>query len=427
MRKTLTERGLKALAAKPAGKQHTIWDAILPGFGVRVSGGGKLAFVVMRRPMGRKKPVRVTLGHYPVMPLDAARKAAQGAIAELLEGKNPTAERDRRIREQQETDATTFSGVCKRYLDHVADKRAVRQIRSIIEREFIPRWDGRPITSIRRREIAEMVDEIVNAKQRPGARKAGGPEAARQTLAYCKRIFSFAVARDLLDASPATAISAEELIGEKRPRQRTLSDSELRAVLSAFPWNTSPVEPQERGRWPIAPMLWLLALLGVRRGELAAATWDRVDLEKATWLIPPEDSKNAEPHLVPLPQMAVRILKSLPRFVGDLIFTTNGASQIGGWSALKNEVDYKSGVTDWTLHDLRRTARTNWSKLGIPPHISEQMLGHKPPAIIGTYSTYDFTDERRAALERWSEYLAEIVSPPPPKSDKDKVVVKLRA
>jgi len=415
MRETLTDKELKALAAKPAGKQHTIWDAVLPGFGVRVSGGGKLAFVVMRRPMGSKKPVRVTLGHFPAMPLKTARKAAQDALAELLEGKNPTAERDRRIREQQDADATTFSGVCKRYLDHVADKRAVRQIKSIIEREFIPRWDGRPITSIRRREIAEMVDDIVNAKQKPGARKAGGPEAARQTLAYCKRVFSFAVARDLLDASPAAAISAEELIGQKRPRQRVLTDGELRAVLQAFPWDTREgLEPQDRGRWPTAPILWLLALLGVRRGELAAATWDKIDPDKAMWLIPPENSKTADPHLVPLPTMAMRIFESLPRFVGPLIFTTNGVSQIGGWSALKAEVDHKSGVTDWTLHDLRRTARSNWSALQVESHIAEMMLGHRQKVIVPVYDVHRYEDERREALERWSARIAEIVSPPLP-------------
>jgi integrase len=410
---------LKALAAKPAGKQHTIWDAVLPGFGVRVSGGGKLAFVVMRRPMGSKKPVRVTLGHYPAMTLDAARKAAQDALAELLAGKSPTEERKRRIRERAEADVHTFAGVAKRYLDHVADKRAVRQIRGIVERELIPRFDGRPVTSIRRREIAEMIDEIKNKRPGPGARRLGGEAAARQTLAYCKRIFRFAVARDLLDASPADAVSGEELIGVRKPRQRVLTDEQLRKVLTAFPWDTREgIEPQDRGRWPIAPFLWLLVLLGVRRGELGAAIWDHIDLGKATWMIPAENAKTSEPHLVPLPQMAVRIFKSLPRFLGDRVFTTNGVSQIGGWSAFKREVDHQSSVTEWTLHDLRRTARTNWSKLGIEPHICEMMLGHRQSGIVGVYDTHRFESERREALERWSRRVAEIVNPLSPETDK---------
>jgi integrase len=416
MRKALTDRGLKAFAAKPTtGNQYMVWDARLPGFGVRVSAGGKLAFVVMRRPMGSRKPIRVTLGHYPAMSLEAARKAAQEALAELLQGKNPTAEKDRRLREQAEKDARTFAGVAKRYLDHVQGKSAVRQIRGIIGRELLPRWDGRPIASISRREIISMIGEIKNKRPGPGVRSLGGEEAARQTLSYLKRLFSFALARDLLDASPAAAISSLELIGVKKPRQRVLSDEELRKVLTAFPWDTREgVEPRDRGRWPIAPMLWLLAILGVRRGELAAATWDRVDLDRATWLIPAEHSKNAEPHLVPLPQMAVRILKSLPKFLGPIIFTTNGTSEIGGWSAFKHEIDHRSGVTGWTLHDVRRTARTGWSALGIPVHVCEQMLGHAQRGIISVYDVHRYENERREALERWSARIAEIVSPPLP-------------
>jgi integrase len=415
-KKALTERGLKALAAKPvAGKQVMIWDAVLPGFGVRVSGQGKLAFVVLRRPIGSKKPVRVTLGHFPPMTLEAARKAAQGALTELLAGKNPTIERERRIREQQEADAKTFAGVARRYLDHVQGKRAIRQITGIVGRELLPRFDGRPIASITKRELAAMIDEIKAKRSGPGVRKLGGEEAARQTLSYTKRIFKYAVARDLLDASPADAISSMELVGVKKPRQRTLSDEEIRKILAAFPWDVREgIEPQDRGRWPTAPMLWLLLLLGVRRGELAAATCDTIDLDKGTWLIPAENAKTGDAHVVPLPTMATRILRSLPRFAGDLVFTTDGYRQIGGWTAFKAEIDYKSGVAGWTLHDLRRTARTNWAKLNVPPHICEMMLGHAQKGIIGVYDTHRYEAERREALEAWSRRIQEIMSPPTP-------------
>jgi integrase len=418
MRKALTDRELKALAANPAtGNQFTVWDALLPGFGVRVSGGGKLSFILMRRPAGSPRPVRVTLGHHGAMSLKKASEEASKALSELLAGKKPTEERRRRLERQAEADATTFAGVAKRYLDHVAEKRALQQITGIVQREFLPRWDGRPIASISRREITAMVDEIKGKKPGAGIRKAGGPAAARQALGYCKRIFRFAVARDLLDASPADAVSGEELIGARKPRQRVLSDQELRKVLTAFPWDTREgVEPQDRGRWPTAPLLWLLALLGVRRGELAAATWDRIDLDKGTWLIPAENAKTAEPHLVPLPAMAVRIFESLPQFAGHLVFTTNGVSQIGGWSVLKAEIDYKSGVTGWTLHDLRRGARSGWSALGVAPYVSELMLGHVRRGIEGTYDVYGYLPERKAALEAWSRRIAEIVAPPPPAS-----------
>src|SRR5712691_10888296 len=96
-RKLLSDLGMKAVAKRPVtGKQHMIWDTLNPHFGVRVSAGGKLAFVVMRRPAGGKQPIRVTLGHYPALTLEKAREAAATALTELLAGKKPTEERRER-------------------------------------------------------------------------------------------------------------------------------------------------------------------------------------------------------------------------------------------------------------------------------------------------------------------------------------------
>jgi integrase len=415
MRKLLTDKGLKALAAKPAtGKQFTIWDATLPGFGARVSAGGKIAFVVMRRPAGNPRPVRVTLGHYPAVTLEAARKTAQDAVAELLQGKDPTQERRRRLAEQAEADATTFAGVAKRYMDHIADRRTIGQITRTIRRDLIARWDGRPVASITRKEVIAMVDAIREKKDKLGER-VGGPAAARQALTYAKRIFRYALARDLIEYSPADAISGEELLGNRKPRQRTLSDAELRAVLSAFPWSTAEdVEPQDRGRWPIAPLLWLLVLTGLRRGELSGATWDNVDHERGRLNI--STTKSGDPMMVPLSSLAARILDSLPRFSGTNLVFTNGVVPLGAWSIMKNEVDRKSGVTGWTFHDLRRTARSGWSAIGVQPHIAEMMLGHRQPGIIAVYDTHRYEAERRVALEQWARRVQEIVSPPPPEA-----------
>jgi integrase len=411
-RKLLSDRGLKALAKKQAmGKQHTIWDTLNPHFGVRVSAGGKLAFVVMRRPAGGTKPIRVTLGHYPALSLETARELASGALSELIAGKRPRQERQRRQEEQREIDEQIFGAVADRYKHHIAKRRTVGQIKQLIDRELVSRWGARPIASLSRREVISMVEQV---------RGHNGPAAARQALIYAKRIFGFAVARDLLANSPADHVSALELIGEKKPRQRVLTADEIRLLWAATPWNTaSDVEVHERGRWPAAPFARLLLLLGVRRGELGSATWDRVDLDARTWLIPASAAKTEEAHLVPLPLTAVEIFKSLPRFVGgNLVFTNDGKHRLGGWNRFKDELDRKMGkIERWTFHDLRRTARSNWSALGVQPHIAEMMLGHAQPNINATYDVYTYEHERRVALEKWSRRIAEIVAPPPPEAD----------
>ncbi len=411
VRKLLTDRKLRSLStAKPIGEQYTIWDTLNPHFGVRVSAGGKVAFVAVKRPAGSKVPIRVTLGHFPSMSLEQARKAASAALAELIAGKVPRQERERRHAEQREADANTFAAVVERYKLHVAKARTARQIGLLLDRELVSRWGDRSIATIRRREVIAMVEDI----------KAGkGPGAARQTLIYAKRVFRFAIGRDLLDASPADHVLALELIGKKVPRQRVLNESEIKALWLATAWDTSDdVEAHQRGRWPVAPFVRLLLLLGVRRGELGAARESQIDLDKGTWLIPSESSKTAEPHLVPLPKIAVDIFRSLPRFIGgDLCFTNDGKRQLGSWTWLKKEIDAKAGLSGWTLHDLRRTARSGWSALGIAPHVCEMMLGHAQPGIIPTYDTHRYEHERRAALAAWARRIAEIVTPSPPKRD----------
>jgi len=162
--------------------------------------------------------------------------------------------------------------------------------------------------------------------------------------------------------------------------------------------------------------------LGLRRGELAAATYDNVDLERRRLLIP--TSKSGDPILVPLPSLAVRVIASLPRFAGTNLILTNGTGPLGAWSNMKREVDHASGVVGWTFHDARRSARSGWSALGVEPHIAEMMLGHRQPGIIPTYDVYRYERERREAYERWARHVQEIVAPPPPDSEK---VVHLRA
>jgi hypothetical protein len=277
MRKLLTKRGLDALRDKPrTGKQFTIWDTLNTHFGVRVSAGGKLAFIVMRRPAGGRRPIRVTLGHYPSMTLEKAREAAQDALAELMQGKNPTDQRKRRLEARAEADATTFAGVAKRYKDFLRSNKArtAEHVAKLIDRDLATRWDGRPIASITKRDVIDLVDWIKDHRGKRAGERVGGPAAARQALVYAKRIFKFAQARDLIEYSPADLVDSKQIIGAKKPRQRVLSDAEIRAVWNATAWNTAPgIEVRDRGRWPTAPFVQLLVLLGVRRGELGKARW----------------------------------------------------------------------------------------------------------------------------------------------------------
>jgi integrase len=109
-------------------------------------------------------------------------------------------------------------------------------------------------------------------------------------------------------------------------------------------------------------------------------------------------------------------LEALPRFSrGPFLFsTTAGAKPVCVGSKIKAVLDARAGVTGWVNHDLRRTVRSGLSALRIDPEAKEAVLAHAKPGIVGVYDHYEYADEKRDALERWTDHVLELVSPPQP-------------
>ena len=106
----------------------------------------------------------------------------------------------------------------------------------------------------------------------------------------------------------------------------------------------------------------------------------QLDLERGLWRLPPASTKSGVEHLVPLPAAAVGIIRTLPRLDGcDLLFPANRAGSVNvvsGFSKALATARRLSGVPDFTLHDLRRTMRSNLARLGVPQHVGERILCH---------------------------------------------------
>jgi integrase len=160
--------------------------------------------------------------------------------------------------------------------------------------------------------------------------------------------------------------------------------------------------------------LQLLLLTAQRRGEVAKMRWSQVDFVRRVWTIPSEVAKNGRAHEVPLSDMALKILGTLPRFVhADFVFTTTGHSPISGFGRMKRNLDTRMGVTGWRLHDLRRTAASGMARLGTAPHVIEKVLNHVSGTISGVaavYNRHGYEQEKREALRRWASHLARIAS-----------------
>jgi integrase len=405
VKRVLADRLLAGLKPAAAGKRYTVWDARLEHFGVRVTDRGVISFFVLRRVASKKQPVRHTIGRYPALTLAAARKLAATALADLATGQHPrerkTAERAAEARRRE----TTVAFVAEEFIQRYAlKKRTGVVIGQLVRRELVSRWGERPITEVQRGDVIRMVEEISDVS----------PSAAHRALIYCRRLFNWAIARDIygLTASPCDRLSANDLIGPQRSRDRVLTDGEVRLIWRA----TDPPEAD----YPLSAFVRLLLLTGARRSEVAKATWSEIDLDQALWTIGRARMKGDEPHAVPLSPMAVDLLQALPRFSGPYVFsTTSGATAICGFANYKKRLDRRiaelapPGIADWTFHDIRRSVRTNLSRLRVLPFTAELVIGHKQGGVHGIYDLHRYDSEKRDALCAWASRLRDIVAPPP--------------
>jgi integrase len=404
MRAVLTDKLLRAIAAK--GEAHEpIWDQRVRGLVARIGERGGISFsVVARQRGGSRAPIRLLIGPYPAMSLADARERAKALLRDLSDGIDPRA---RKVEQRQAEDAKharRFDIVANDFIHrHVAGKRTARAIELRIQRELIPRWRGRPIDEIKRADVVAMVDAITDRRH---------PEAARQTLIYARRLFRWAINRGLLEHAPTDHLVVSDLVGSKKRRQRLLTTTELPLL-----WRAGQITP-----YPTGPYLLLLLLLGVRRSELGRAQWCEFDLEQALWTIPAQRMKSEEGFAVPLPPAAVAILRALPHFANNYVFTARGARPLNDFGSVKKLLDRQiatlnSGtpIEPWTFHDTRRVFRTGLSTLNIAPHVAELCLAHRQSGLARTYDLHRFEPEKRHALNAWATYLLNLVEPLPDK------------
>jgi integrase len=416
-KRTLNDKILKSLKPAKSGDRYAIMDAIVPGFGVRVTDKGHRTFVLVARFPGASNPTRRAIGAYGELTLEAARTEARRWLELIQAGKDPAAEEERAKRETLRKHKHTFAAVAEEFIKrHVSKTRKAAVVEREIRREFVDRWATRPITDIDQLDVKAVLRAAVDRD---------APYQAHNLLVHIRSLFNWAIAQGDygLDRSPCDRLQPKMVIGKKAVRTRILKDDELRLL-----WRVTV----DMG-YPYGPLFRLLALTGQRKSEVAEARWGEFDLRNKIWTIPPERMKADAAHVVPLTQDAIEILEGLPRFKnGDHLFsTTFGAKPVNGFSKAKARLDElilkearalaehrgddpaTAKLDEWRIHDIRRSMRTGLSALPVSDMVRELVIAHTRPGLHKVYDQYAYLDEKRHALELWAARLRSIVTPPP--------------
>jgi integrase len=369
-------------------------DSGCPGLYVVVQPSGAKSFAVRYRYGGRTR--KLTLPGS--LSLKAARKAASDAILDVSQGRDPSAAKQAAKQAQKVAAENTFEAVAEMYLKIEGGRmRSGKWRTDILRRHVYPTLGKRPIAGIKRSEIIGLLDKIEAGEL--SVSKTGGTVMADRTLAVIRRVFSWyaprtddfrsPIVRGMMRAKPA-----------EHARSRVLGDEEIRAI-----WTATDVTGGA-----FSAFIRFLLLTGARRNEVARLTWS--EIQGSDWSLPASRNKAKVDLLRPLSRAAMNIIETQPHLVDSpWVFTSNGKTAISGFSMRKADFDQRCGVTDWTLHDLRRTARSLMSRAGVNSDHAERCLGHVIGGVRGTYDRHEYLEEKRHAFEALAGQIERIVNP----------------
>lgn len=380
-RKNLSDTGVQAL--KPRAARYAHPDPELGGHYVRVTPAGAKSFVALARdPDG--KQVWATLGPTDLLTIEEARAKARSAINRIKEGLPPF---------EQRTKAETFDEVADDFIKRHVDKKGLRskkEIERLLDRHVRPRWGKREFLDIRRADVVALLDHV---------EENHSDRQADYVLAIVRKIMNrHAVAHE--DYHPPIVPGMARTDPRARQRDRILDPDELRAV-----WKYA--ESNSR----FGAIVRLALLTGQRREKLGAMRWDDITAA-GVWNVPVENRAKGAGGALQLPEMARKIIAEQDR-VGDnpFVFPGRGDACFNGWSKCKKAFDEKVSIAPWTLHDLRRSARSLMSDAGVRPDVAERVLGHAIGGVAAVYDRSKYHDLKADALKRLAALIEGIINP----------------
>jgi integrase len=366
-----TKAALDALPPAAPGKRDPYHDSKTPGLVLRVTDTGVKTFSHFRRVPGGE-PERIGIGRYPDVSIENARRRATEINAQIAKGVNPA--EIKRARKAEMTFAELFAEYLER---HSKPRKRTWQSDEANFRLYLQNPLGsKKFSAIDRAAIARVHTAIT---------KAGHGTTANRVKALVSSVFSWGISVGLCEDNPAKGIRANPA----KSRDRFLQSDELPRFFAAL---TAEPNPDMRD-------YFLLALLtGVRRGNLLAARWDDISLERGEWRIP--RTKNDTPQIVTLGAEALEILHHRKSNESEFVFP--GVGKNGhlievkrGWARILTNAN----LSDLRVHDLRRTLGSWQAITGASLSIIGKSLNHRSVATTAIYARLN-SDPVRDSLAR---------------------------
>jgi integrase len=346
------------------------------GFGARRQRGS--IFFYVRYRLNGAQVVKSIGRNGSAWTCDTARNEAKRLLGIVASGVDPFA---------QSLSGETFGAEVERYLER---KRSSLKPRSFVEAQRHLRKHSAPLHKLRlaqidRRTIAVLLGQIETAS---------GPFARNHLRSNLSAFFAWAIQEGLTETNPVQGTGKAD---EGNSRDRVLTPEELRLL-----WHSL-------GEDKFSDVVRLLLLTAQRRTEIGKLAWSEIDVDRKLIALPAERVKNSRNHEVPLSRQALAIIERQPRS-GNFVFGGRGLSS---WAEAKAALDQRLHIAPWRIHDLRRSAATYMAELGVQPHHIEAILNHqsgRKASVAGIYNRAKYSDEMRAALQRWADHLDRITA-----------------
>lgn len=387
----IVQRTILKLTAPKQGNRIE-WDTEIPGFGVRITSAGVIAFVIDYRIAGRKR--RFTIGRFPELTATAARERALGLRRGILDGHDPLEERE------QDRSQPTMNELAADYLERHAlpHKRpsSVRNDHQMIDNIIRPRLGSLRVTAVSQRDIESLLTAFKSV-----------PYRANRTRSLLSKMFSLAIEWKWRLDNPVHGIPRFQ---EDR-RERWLSREELRRFTQAL---------DEYPDQNAADALRLLLLTGAREGEVLKAEWPQFSLPRGVWTKPSHHTKGKKEEHIPLSAPALELLKRMrpKNATGPLFPGANGRARVtirrpwaqackaAGLVEAQSVKGKRRTITRYRptfrIHDLRHSFASHLVSSGVSLHIVGKLLGHTQPQTTARYA--HLQDEAlRDATNRFGE------------------------